>query len=594
MFCFGRCTRTCRLLDDPFFKDEKGLTCNTWGIRVKLGFAGEFVTRGGKTVEQWVTCLDMESNLIGYTPNGLAELADHCMESCRLCKPGRQQKKRTSTTITTTTTTHTTRTVTSTTGEQTTRITHPSWTAQDLQQRTKVGNAEHCYIALFVGERCETPGAVYHVAEAWYHGHKGGKAAIARSCGRVVENWAAKGGHAQYVTNVQFSLDMQGMADYVADIECDHAHPPVNYDFKDTTTTTTTTTTMATSAATTTAAATKARAPVPPVEKSCADLNPQCGDWAIQGLCYDPSYTASMAWECRTSCGIDGCGTPPATVARAAQTFAPFGADQPPADPPTTFLTVTAALGEHACAAQSDAEKTRNLVAVADKTGQSQYFDLSKSVWECSGDKLEVKFALKPGIAGADQDALTHAVAQLKRQAEVQFAETSGAALTLESGGQRLVVTDLSAQAGGVTTTALSDAGGDGGGGDGPDSTGAVVGTVLAVLFILVLGAAVAAWWYKKRQDAAVWSSLRDESRRAALAATGGTVAAARHHLHAHAEDVCMFAIPFADDEHPATAQGMLRSKKNKMHEYLQVLPASSPTANTVQSGGTDAQHVAT
>ena len=161
-----------------------------------------------------MTCLDLTDGLSGYTVNGVSELTTRCAESCRLCRGGAQQKKRTTTTATTTTTTLTTRTVTTTTREVP-LTTRPAWTAADIRNRTKQGDDAQCYLALFVGEKCQTPGAVYvpvpiccwtlrckiasglvftcaarsvagrhcryRVTQDWYHAHQGGKAAITRS-----------------------------------------------------------------------------------------------------------------------------------------------------------------------------------------------------------------------------------------------------------------------------------------------------------------------------------------------------------------------------------------------------------------------------
>ena len=504
------------------------MLCETWQIKVKLGFAKEFAQQGDKSVEQWVTCLDMESNLIGYTPNGLAELTNRCPESCRLCKPNGKQQKRTTTATTTTTTTAITRSVASTTGAETTAVQRPSWSDKEVQQRTKKGNAAHCYIALFVGERCETPGAVYRVTPAWYHSHKGGKDAIVRSCGKVVENWGSKGGHAQYITQLQFSLNITGKADYVADILCSHEHAPVIYELEDTTTTTTTTT--AKPDAVTKAATTPAPATPPPVDKSCADTSPQCSDWALQGLCSDPSLAANMAWQCATSCGVGGCGTPRATAAGAAAGAAAAATAAATTPPPlsavaaTKYLQVTATLVPAACAAQSDEDKTRNLATLAGKTGQRQSFDLDNSIAKCRGNDLVIQFALKPTVA--DQDS----AAQLVDLARKQLAGGSPA-VELISGGQIIAVrnADLAAQlavAGNTGGTTVSSEGGSSSGGS--DNTGAVVGAVFAVLLVLVLCAVAAAWWHKKRQDEAVRSSLRHQSRtsnRTGRSRGGGRVA---------------------------------------------------------------------
>ena len=227
-----------------------------------------------------------------------------------------------------------------------------AWTAGDVRNRTKQSDDTQCYLALFVGEKCQSPGAVYvlvpiccwilcckiasglvftcaarsvaglhgryRVPQDWYHKHQGGKAAITRSCGKVVEDWGTKGGHSAYVDAVSFSLNIAGRAEYVADFVCDHSHAPPEYDPGAVTTTTTTTTTTVTKggiAAGTKPSAKQGAATPNAVAAGCLDTNPQCADWALQGLCDEPAYSSAMQRDCRSSCNVRDCGQTAASVA---------------------------------------------------------------------------------------------------------------------------------------------------------------------------------------------------------------------------------------------------------------------------------------
>eukprot|EP00931_Biecheleriopsis_adriatica_P057277 TRINITY_DN3397_c0_g1_i3.p1 TRINITY_DN3397_c0_g1~~TRINITY_DN3397_c0_g1_i3.p1 ORF type:complete len:2330 (-),score=299.84 TRINITY_DN3397_c0_g1_i3:580-7488(-) len=101
----------------------------------------------------------------------------------------------------------------------------PSWTEERLKAMTVNGDASRCYIAIFEGKKCESPGGIYQISEAWYRGHLGGPAII-RRCGSVSQSWIKFGSHSMYRDALVNQEDFGDRARFVATLDCANTSQP--------------------------------------------------------------------------------------------------------------------------------------------------------------------------------------------------------------------------------------------------------------------------------------------------------------------------------------------------------------------------------
>lgn len=74
---------------------------------------------------------------------------------------------------------------------------------------------------IYTEAECTSAGGLYMITDYWYANHYGGPLADKNVCGTVVSDWENKGGHANYITEVENGQDITDFAIFItSEFDC--------------------------------------------------------------------------------------------------------------------------------------------------------------------------------------------------------------------------------------------------------------------------------------------------------------------------------------------------------------------------------------
>ena len=104
------------------------------------------------------------------------------------------------------------------------------YTEAEFNELAKGGGKDNCFVVLWKGEACKSPGGVYQIAPAWTTAHLGGNLLSKKTCGKVIDNWLTRSGsHSAYASGLDANADIDGpsglAATYKGSYDCGGGGP---------------------------------------------------------------------------------------------------------------------------------------------------------------------------------------------------------------------------------------------------------------------------------------------------------------------------------------------------------------------------------